>query len=309
MSVMKVSKLAAQNMLINEFGAIPQIMASPVTMAGTDQITIPLEIDLTSDTVTPILEFGVTGKWTAPASNPSSVLSNIRSITLEHSAFRDQNGQPTQYTLDTATLKDGGLLAAALMSDPAFPSDLAYIAVDPTVDGQASGSEVTTTYTAKVALPCKLPPGHLKVTLNCQAISYRGTLLDFTARRAILICPRRQVPDNGCYIICDSRRIAGLSTFAFNTDCQMFCVVGHSAVDGGILDTYDATTNPNGGGQPSQVGEMTLTQVTESVNYYASRLGAAAGDAQIVVSIDDPKPKINRPTQMSLSLFRYDVYF
>lgn len=301
-----VSKIGVVDMLVDELGTMPQIMASPVTMAGTGQITMPLEIDLTSDTVMPILEFAVTLKLTSPASNPSTVLSNIRSITLEHSAF-SINGTPKVYTLDTATLLDGGLVAAVLMSDALVKSDLSYAAVDPTVDGKASGSEVNETYVARVALPFKLPAGHLKVTLNCQDIAYNGTLLDFTARRAILICPRREISATGAYIACDSRRIAGLSTFAFDTPAKMFVAVGHTGVNGGILDTYNASTNPTGLNQPAQIGEMTVTQVTETVAYYKSRTSIA--DAELVVCIDNPIPRVNRPTPMTLSLFRYDVYY
>lgn len=304
---MQVSKLSVIDMLVDELGTIPQIMASPVTMAGTGQITMPLEIDLTSDTVMPILEFDVTLKMTAPQSNPSTVLSNIRSITVEHSAILTQAGKPKVYTLDTATLLDGGLLSGVLMSDALLKTDLAYCAVDPVVAGKESGSEVSETYVARVALPFKLPRGHLKVTLNCQDISYNGKVLDFTARRAILICPRRQISKTGAYIACDSRRISGLSTFAFDTDAKMFVAIGHSNVNGGILDAYNESTNPNGLGQPAQVGEMTVTQVTETVKYYQSRL--SMGDAEIALSIDNPIPRVNRPTPMTLSLFRYDVYY
>lgn len=306
-SALRAAPVSVVNMITDELGTFPQVMPSPVTMAGMGQVTIPLEIDLTSDTVMPILEFAVTLKMTSPASNPSTVLSNIRTITVEHSAFKGANGTPVVYTLDTATLLDGGLVASILMSDALVKSDLSYCAVDPVVAGQASGSEATTTYVARVALPFKVPAGHLKVTLNCQEISYNGAILDFTARKAILICPRRQISATGAYIACDSRRIAGLSTFAFDKAAQMFVVVGHTGVNGGILDTYDATTNPTGMNQPAQIGEMTMTQVTELVAYNASRM--AAGDAEIVVDIDNPKPRVNRPTPMTLSLYRYDVYY
>jgi hypothetical protein len=305
MAVKEVPRLSVIDMLVNELGTIPQIMASPVTMAGTGQITMPLEINLTSDVVMPILEFGVTLKMTSPADSPSTVLSNIRSITVEHEAFRDQNGNPKVYTLDTATLLDGALVATALMSDPLMKSDTVYAAIDPEVAGQASDPE-TTTYTARVALPFKVPAGKFKVTLNCQDISYRGTILDFTARRAILICPRREIAATGCYIACDSRRISGLSTFAFDKAAQMFIAVGRASVNGGILDKV-SSANPNGYGQAAQIGEMTLTQVTENVTYFSSRL--VNSDVEMAICIDQPIPRINRPTQMTLSLFRYDVYY
>lgn len=307
--IIQATPIGVVGMLVDELGTFPQISAAPVTMAGTGQITMPLEMDLNSDVVCPIVEFAVNIKMTSPASNPSTVLSNIRSVKIQHSAIKDPaTGMPKTYTLDTATLLDGALLAAALMSDATVKTDESFASVDPLVAGQASGSEVMTEYIARFALPFKLPAGHLSIVLNCQDISYNGTVLDFGTRRALIIAPRRAISETGAYIACDSRRIAGLSTFAFEQGAQMFAVVGKSNVNGGILDVYDATTNPTGLGQPSQIGTMTLTQVTEQVQYYQARLPASS-NVEMVINIDNPIPRVNRPTPMSLSLFRYDVFY
>lgn len=299
----QMTKLGITNCIIQEVGTFPQMAASPITMAGSGQVTIPLEMDLTSDTVCPIVKFDVNLKLTAPSANPSKVLDNIRSVTIEHSAIKSANGTPKVYTLDTATLADGGLVATCLMSDSLLQSNDLYGTLNETVAGQSSGSEAATTYHARFALPIKVPAGHLKVTLNCQDINYNGTLLQFTSRAAYLIAPRREISATGAYLICDSRRIAGLSTFAFNDAAKAFAVVGDSTVNGGILDT-------SGSGQPAQIGEMTLSQVTNQVEYYHSILGDSGNaNKEVVIDIDNPIPRVNRATEMTLSLFRYDVYY
>lgn len=299
----QMTKLGITNCIIQEVGTFPQMAPAPVTMAGSGQVTIPLELDLTSDTVCPIVKFDVTLELTAPSANPSKVLDNIRSVTVEHSAITGANGQPKVYTLDTATLQDAGLLATCLMSDALVKSNDLYATVNEVVAGQSSGSEKSTTYHARFALPFKLPAGHLKVTLNCQEINYAGTLLQFTSRAAYILAPRRQIMDTGAYLICDSRRIAGLSTFAFNEAAKAFAVVGDSTVNGGILDI-------SGSGQPAQIGEMTMTQVTNQVEYYHSVLADSSfANKEVVINIDNPIPRVNRSTEMTLSLFRYDVYY
>lgn len=305
--VIKTPRISLIDMLVDELGVLPQMAASPITMAGSGQVTIPLELDLTSDTICPVINFEATLKLTAPGSNPSKVLDNIRSITIEHTAFRDANGQPKVYTLDTTTFEAGAQLAVALMSDPMYPVSKAYDVVNETVTGQASGSEVSTTYHARFAIPFKLPAGHLKIVLNCQEINYNGSLLEFTSRAAYLVAPRRCIDSRGAYLACDSKRIAGLSTFAFDKNAAMFAVVADDRVSGGILDVYDATTNPNGLGQPAQIGEMTLSQVTRMVTYYKTVMNDE--HLEMVVDIDKPIPRVNRATQMTLSLFRFEAFY
>ena len=299
----QMTKLGITNCIIQEVGTFPQMAPSPVTMAGAGQVTIPLEMDLTSDTVCPIVKFDVTLELTAPSANPSKVLDNIRSVTVEHSAILGANGMPKIYTLDTATLADGGLVATCLMSDSLIMSNDMYGTLNETVAGQSSGTEKSTTYHARFALPIKVPAGHLKVTLNCQEVNYAGTLLQFTARAAYLIAPRREISDTGAYLVCDSRRIAGLSTFAFSDAAKAFAVVGDATVNGGILDK-------SGAGQPAQIGELTMSQVTNQVEYYQHILADTANDnKEVVIDIDNPIPRVNRATEMTLSLFRYDVYY
>lgn len=306
--VIKTPRISVVDMLVDELGVLPQMAAAPVTMAGSGQVTIPLEMDLTSDTICPVVSFDVTMKLTSPAANPSKVLDNIRSITVEHSAFRDPaTGVTKVYTLDTSTFESGAQLAVALMSDPMFPVSKTYDVVNETVTGQGAGLEVSTTYHARFAIPFKVPAGHLKITLNCQEINYAGTLLEFTSRAAYVVAPRRTIDAHGAYLACDSRRIAGLSTFAFDKDAQMFAIVADKRVAGGILDAYDANDNPNGLGQPAQVGEMTLSQVTRMVGYYKAVMND--DNLEMVINVDQPIPRVNRATQMTLSLFRFDAFY
>lgn len=287
--------------LANEFGTLPLMAATPVTLPGSGQLTIPLEIDLNADAICPVVHFDVNLKLTAPSGDKSKVLDNIRTVTVEHSAFRDPvTGAPKVYTLDTSTLEDGALLAVALLSDTTTKVTTGYSVKNDVVQGQPAGSEQYTKYSARFAIPFKLPAGHLKITLNCQDINYKGDVLDVASRAGYIVAPRRQVNADGAYIACDSKRVAGLSTYRFPSSAEIFAVVARASVEGGILDR-------TGSGQPAQVSKQTLTQTTQMVEYYSEVLSDT--DLELAICADSPDPSINRSTPMTLSLFRFDTFY